>query len=167
MLVHGTASGSVLAAMWHSRIPTFLVDWVLPRVYTDGTGSAWGATYWNHRTTQMDSTLIEIQAKVEWIRVSLFHGFRNAPTVLIEVNGDREGKPCDKPRWKIRLELTDGVTLNDLFDAIEDLRVSDAQRRIGHTMMQAEARSSHDENLKTEAERNEFESFLDGKAVQP
>jgi len=115
----------------------------------------------------MDSTLIEIQAKVEWIRVSLFHGFRNAPTVLIEVNGDREGKPCDKPRWKIRLELTDGVTLNDLFDAIDDLRVSDAKRCIGHTMMQAEARSSHDENLKTEAERNEFESFLDGKAVQP
>lgn len=115
----------------------------------------------------MDNTLIEIQATVERLTISISEGYRGNPTVLIELNGDGLRKPCSRPRTTIRLELTDGVKLNDLFDAIDSLRMSDAKRIIGHTMMEASARSSHDENLKTEAERNEFEAFLDGKEVQP
>lgn len=86
----------------------------------------------------MDSTLIEIQAKVERLMVSISEGYRGNPTVLIEVNGDGLTKPCSRPRWTIRLELTDGVKLNDLFDAIDSLRMSDEKRLIGHTMMEAQ-----------------------------
>lgn len=86
----------------------------------------------------MDSTLIEIKAKVERLRISFHRGLLDVPTVLIEVNGDGLGKPCTGPRWKIRLELAEGVTLPDLFDAIDEFRMSDVKRQIGHTMMHAE-----------------------------
>jgi len=88
-----------------------------------------------------DITLVEIQARVERLHLSFSSNFKGVPTITIQINGDLMlGKPCTGPAYKIRLELTEGCKLSDLFDSLTQLEMNEWRRANGYAQLEVDTR---------------------------
>ena len=90
---------------------------------------------------ESDNTLVEIRAQVERLHLSISENYKGVPTITIQINGDQMlGKPCTGPAYTIRLELTSGCKLSDLFDSLAQLQMNEWKRSNGFTQCDVDTR---------------------------